>query len=402
MVVHSAYMLINKSVPSTGGPYTVRFYNDEGDLIQTDANVPQYGTAHCTLLDGTLYDGQYFKGWNPAPSAVTRNLDCYPVRGDYIIDPVEIHDSWETICQDGGAHYPLGSYKSLIVSITFTDYSNLYHEVDGITVRDNVSGGYYILLCDTPIGIGTDSTPKYYLAKTGTGGQPRQNLITVSCDMVKVAEGEDGSTSTWLSKGLCQIFPGNSSYDTSILSICKDGWFAGNSNVRQLATLVPNYITDYSDSALHYIAETMLYRILPNVLKSNIKTVNKTYKGVASKTDATSKTPLDKTILSKIWVPSRKELHTYMSQKITLAGDIQYDEEYSGIDYSTIYMPNWENNVPYEERLYLRSMVSFYGLNKYNKLGFIYNYGSSKQLRNDYNTGSDSNPILRFPFGFCL
>ena len=138
MIFNAAYMLINKAIPNTGGPYTVRFYDENGTLIQTDANVPQNGRASCTLLDGTFNSNlEYFKGWNPAPDIVVSDMECFPVYGDYIISHEEIHDSWETICADKGAHYPLGAYKSLVLVVHgTTDITKPVAVVDTYTNRN--------------------------------------------------------------------------------------------------------------------------------------------------------------------------------------------------------------------------------------------------------------------------
>ena len=122
------YSKVTVAVPEGGGggPFTVRFFDDDRQtILKTEANVPYGGSASCTLLDGSVVGGQYFKGWNPLPSNVKGDMNCYPVRGDYVLDPNEIQDDWETICADGGAHYPLGSYKALIFTVpawTYGDY----------------------------------------------------------------------------------------------------------------------------------------------------------------------------------------------------------------------------------------------------------------------------------------
>lgn len=301
MNVISAYMLINKAYPSTGGPFTVRFYDETGALIQTDANVPQGGKASCTLLDGTFNsENLYFKGWNPAPDRVVQNMDCYPVYGDYIISHEEIHDSWETICADNGAHYPLGAYKSLVVQQLL------------------------------PITRGeTYTAPRKALEIWNAGA--------FSFDMVKVAEGEDGSTSTWLSTGVIG-YRDHSGYQGNIESSCPmdgfgvTGYYIGTPG-----------IVDWGNSyAKKYLHEYLL-PCLPESLQTHIKSVNKCYKGysLAGQTGSNYNTVTEKTSLDKIWIPSSKELHSKLAAKRGWE-NVSSCEEGSGIDYTLVYVPTYD------------------------------------------------------------
>ena len=53
-------VVVSKDV---GQSHTVVFYDVDGEtILQTQVNVPYHGYASCTLLDGTVYQGQYFKG----------------------------------------------------------------------------------------------------------------------------------------------------------------------------------------------------------------------------------------------------------------------------------------------------------------------------------------------------
>lgn len=351
MVVHSAYMLINKAIPSTGGPYTVRFYDDNGDLIQTDANVPQYGTAHCTLLDGTIVNGLYFKGWNPAPTVVTRNLDCYPVRGDYIIDINETHDSWETICADAGAHYPLGTLKSL--NITVPAPESMLHELPQIYIGGNTYDGEH-----TYSGI---------------------TSITITMDVVKVAEGEDGSTSSWLSTGtvgfgaakVCPRYTSNVNTFAEYYS-----YESGGSPTQALVNM------DWGTVFLREYLNEYFIQYMPSIVAATIKDVTKTYAswGVAPSSSVYNVAKVDKTSLDKIWVPSMKELHTMFA---TASNYIEYSsaEEFTGIDYSSVYVPTYGK---------FGTRTTRVGSNYENPL-FL-----------DGTITAIDQGCGRFPFGFCL
>ena len=354
MVVHSAYCLINNSIPSTGGPYTVRFYDDNGDLIQTDANIPQYGTAHCTLLDGTIVGGLYFKGWNPSPSVVTRDLNCYPVRGDYVVDHTEIQDSWETICADCGAHYPLGAYKLL----------NL----------PNPSHGY------TFHSVYQDYDVDY---------EPVSPFVV---HMVKVAEGEDGSTSTWLSTGGIYISSGNTS---------RPFFFGGNA-MNDWRTDI-GWI-DWGISCGRTALNEGLLNDLPTVLKATIKPVTKKYRGfsAAGFSKNTSCTLVDKESIDKIWSPSVKELYTKLSAYSSWSGSsMEAQMETQGIDYASIYVPtytmyNYDTNYP---KVSLRSICDLYN----NTTGGVYIDDNNTSAPMGQTTGGFvSDRMTACPFGFCL
>ena len=354
MVVHSAYMLINKAIPSTGGPYTVRFYDDNGNLIQTDTNVPQYGSAHCTLLDGTIVDGLYFKGWNPSPSVVTHNLDCYPVRGDYIIRHEETHDSWETICTDRGAHYPLGTYKSLVITIPQYSFDYDFKAWDGST---------------------------YVNKKTST---LNASSVNIALDMVKVAEGEDNSVSTWISTGVIYI-------DGDLLNTNK--WTAA---FGLLDTDSTNYTSDWGNSAIRKYLNTHFLENLPESLRNNIVQVNKAYIGFANAPHVTSVYPsqINKESLDKIWMLSKKELYTKVKDYPNITWWGGYEIE--GIDYASVYVPT----------------LSVYGTTQnsclrtsanYNNRGN--NYGIADSMGDPFNGSADlgsSNAYGKTMFGFCL
>ena len=383
------YSKVTIAVPAGGGggPYTVRFFDSENNVIKTDANVPYDGTASCTLLDGTKKDDQYFIGWNPAPEKVRGDMNCYPVYGDYIIDPNDIQDSWETICEDGGAHYPIGSQKPLIITLYKDEYAAQYNPFDGIG-----EGVDYIRLSNVVPG-DQWNPDKYFLAPSISAHDP---ILNVSCHMIKVAEGEDGTHSTWISSG-CVDFHPTSNYNLNL------GYLDGTGVVGEV---LPRYSTtgyyrkitstDYSDSPIRYLIETILYRGLPTALKENMKYVHKTYKGVENNT-LQEKTPLDKTVIAPIWALSRKELTSYITNNLSVDSSVKWDPEYSGIDYSAQYMPSYHANYP---RIYLRSMGAFDNVSSWTN-HFTEIRSSDNLLRVGHETNTGDTHVY-VPFGFCL
>lgn len=279
---HQGYSSVTVAVPGGGGggPFTVRFFADDRQtILKTDANVPYDGSATCTELDGTVLNGLYFKGWNPSPVNVRENMNCYPMRGDYVIDANEIQDSWETICADCGAHYPLGSYKSLvlngIVIPSVTVPITFYHNV-----------GYQYT----------------YAART----------CTTAFHMVKVAEGESGSTSTWVSSA---GFTCDGSYD----SWADWTWYG-------------NTVAHWSGSGIRAWLNAAVIQILPQILQDTIKPVTKV-------SQIFNSTWMDQETIDRIWVPSMKEFDSLAS---TYRNDTMSTtrREQSGIDYSLVYVPN--------------------------------------------------------------
>ena len=355
----SGYMLINKSIPSTGGPYTVRFYDEDGVLIQTDTNVPQYGRASCTLLDGTFNDDlEYFKGWNPAPDSVTRDMDCYPVYGDYIISHEEIHDSWETICADNGAHYPLGAYKQLIF-------------VPSIT-----SGEGYNFYKNTYWTYGTEDRP----------------CNPISMHMVKVAEGEDGSTSTWISSGVMRMngLLGNSDLFNNIFG------------TRFISYARPSigYVDWDTSFGKKYLNEVFIQE-LPASIQRSIKQVTKYHRGYM---DIDTNTLVERGTLNKIWVPSMKEFETFLKDK-TGWSSVESLCEIGGIDYSKVYTPTYLTNSGNSGDIALRTAAPGFSTGSKIAGSFVNFNDNDDVVSTAYARSSGTNLQLYgyyCPFGFCL
>jgi len=348
------YSKVTIAVPTGGGggPYTVRFFDGDGNVIKTDANVPYDGTASCTLLDGTKKDDQYFIGWNPVPKNVHGDMNCYPVYGDYIIDINETHDSWETICADGGAHYPLGTYKSL--NITIPAPENMRHELHNVYIGGNLVDASY-----TYGGI---------------------TALTITMDMVKVAEGEDGSTSSWLSTGtvgfgeakVCPRYTAN-------VNTFADYYYYNRGDGVIVQTLVN---MDWGNVFLRQYLNEYFIQFLPSIVAANVKEVTKTYSswGVAPSAGVYNVAKVDKTSLDKIWVPSMKELHALFAAQSNYS-DYAVAEEFTGIDYSSVYVPTYGK---------FGTRTTHVGANYENPI-----------FLDDIITPIDQG-CGRFPFGFCL
>ena len=385
-------VVVSKDV---GQPHTVIFYDIDGTtVLQTVTNVPYHGYASCNLLDGKIINNQYFKGWNPLPTNIVRDTLCYPQFGDYIIDPGDIEDDQETICATRGANYPLGSKKTLAINIYYDDYYNEYHEQDGVT------GTYKKIRLSDPYPVIDNGIIYLQQADNQT---PHTFIGQFIGQMVKVAEGEDGTISTWISTEPFHLEPSGCYWTiTNDITQFVGGWANADYPVSLFSFGSP-IATDYSDSGIRYILEVFLERNLPNCIRDTIKPVNKTYKGVSSYVYMRDKPGYDKTITTKIWALSRKELHTFINANYNIvipSGTelINYSEEFTGIDYSTIYTPDYTAY----PRVYLRSMVGWNNdnLNRAtNYLGALRTDGMYILDESAVNIGSSS---LNIPFGFCL
>ena len=154
------------------GPFTVTF-KDGATELYSDTDVPMMGSA---VFKGSYptREGKVFTGWDPKPIEVICDMEVQPTFRDDtpIAGSGYIEDSWETICANGGAKYPIGSWKELHVNGYTIPDTNVYFA----SVNDSTHQG---------------SITKYKASKSNT-------LPDATYYMTKVYEGEDGSTSTWI------------------------------------------------------------------------------------------------------------------------------------------------------------------------------------------------------------
>ena len=337
-----AEIRVNVNEVSGEGPFKVEFYDKPasdptGAVIETEL-VPKNGSASCTLLDGTTSGGLYFKGWNPSPSGITRDLKCYPVYGDIIINPGEIGDGWEVICAKKGAGYPLLSTKPLSFAI--------------VVPRETLLAEW--IACKN----GDPNNLSQMKIRTATS-EGTQTICQISCDMVKVAEGESGSTSTWISTG-CIDFAINGGGSAANYGVVIDGsteWTSGINIGNQGTNMLicnrgdwlgsNNYscCLDWGNSMIRSFLNNLFFSNLPEPLIRSIVQVNKSYKGWS--TLLPTATRIEKTSLDKIWIPSMKEFHTLMEAYTAYTEDtfpnspLSDVEEINGVDYSANYVPTW-------------------------------------------------------------
>lgn len=178
------YVRVGSAAFDHDSKFTVNFWADEqmSKSLYTATDVPIFGVAP---YKGEIpsQSGKIFVGWKdvPIPGAgtngsvreVCRNMDVCPDFIDAPTGDLNISDDWDVICQDGGAHYPIGAHKDLVIG---------EFEIPGQQC--------FYFANDTAYNSRTVS--KLPLSK---GVKHPGATVT----MYKVATGEDGTSSTWIS-----------------------------------------------------------------------------------------------------------------------------------------------------------------------------------------------------------
>ena len=305
---------VNISNIPVGGSFEVQFYDTDGvTLLQTQL-VPAYGSAHFDPRDGYPVDpaGKSFVGWNPDPSNVTKNMKCYPRFVDQSVAVGEIPDGWEVICARNGAGYPIGSYKFLAYGATYNK-----SELEPIF----------------PTTI-TDETWTFETRAL----------------MVKVAEGEDGSTSTWL--GLAD---GTTLYGSGGTNAYPwPGRYAANGWISQ------------GDKFLRGFYNGPFFDHMADIFKQHIKPVTK----------YTVEGNILYPSVDKIWIPSTKEIfsdgiiydedpndptkHRYYDMGLFSSSSYLTEEAYEAAKQNSVYLRINTCPVNYITNLEIRNKLRAY------------------------------------------
>lgn len=328
-------IIVNVNEATGEGPFTVEFYDKDisdptGTVMQTQT-VNKNGSASFDSRNGypTSPIGQVFMGWNPEPVNVTRDLKCYPRFGDQTVAVGEIPDTWEVICAKGGSGYPIGSFKSLAYGATF-DGSEL------IPYFPNA---------------GIDEDAKYVY-----------NTITL---MVKVADGEDGSTSSWLGVANTNSLTKSSGSGPSSIVLWTpqywdNDWYSmGNQYLRGF----------YNGAYFNHMSD---------IFKQHIKAVTK----------YTVKTDIVYPTSDKIWIPSTKEIFL---DGVTY-GEPQ-GERYMYYDYGMLYNRSTDYFTP-EEYEAAKSRIPYIHLNT-SPVNYCPNKEIRDLLRQTYNGSGQVNLYTR-------
>lgn len=286
------------------GPFKVQFYDEDGNLLQTVEDVPYGGWAQYKGKPPVSKYNFPFQGWNPAPSSITANMKCKPMYYEPQKIADEITDTWAEIIADKGASYPIGSYKTLPLVITGNEkmhWSPDYH----------LDTAFPSLCVDLPVGL--------------------QNPI-----MMKVANGEDVSTSTWISvwmeSGESGEVPGpfvvKQAMDPYIYAIYDQPSTTFPRNVSNVLFYnEPDKRFGWNTCALRYFLNDQFMRTIPDYIRQAIVPVTKYT--CSSYGDMQLGVHTDKFVQTRdaIWIPSSRELAFNGRRTEQLAGEgIEYTD----------------------------------------------------------------------------
>lgn len=229
-------------------PFTCDFCDEAGNVIEHHEGIPYGGWCQ---FEGTIpasSSGLGFQGWNPAPNNIQTNMKCYPKYYTPRQTIEEWPESWAEIVVNHGENMPIGAWKSLPL------------KADSLTLKGH-----------------TISLP--------------------GLKMVKVYNGEDVSTSTFLSENLLHF----GIYVASDFNNTFENW-NGNAEFSEEAV----YDSEYHD---HYTIKEFLealFEIIPDYIRQFIVPVTK-YSTTMACPGHGSYSKLT-AMQQYLWIPSAREL----------------------------------------------------------------------------------------------
>lgn len=280
---------IDKKIKEKGGTigpdgatyYPCKFYEDTGKqhLIQT-ASVRE-GDDAASYFTGASptspHAGEVFNGWTPPTTNVRQASEFAPKFGAKSGgSPGEIGDTWEQIFEEGSAKYGIGSWKYLDIK------------------KGKIGPRTFTSAVEMP----------------GSGVNPTFNLgeylnDDISIPMMQVAQGEQGSVSTWLSMEPLHIVTRNSQG-----GIVSPGLDVGYDSA--------NVGCDTWDSSyLKSFLNTVLLNRIDSYISTHIVDVTKYSRNAKNHSVTTASIMADSNSLStystnsRIWIPSYSEMMGY-------------------------------------------------------------------------------------------
>ncbi len=236
-------------------PFTCDFYDEAGNVIEHHEGIPYGGWCQ---FEGTVpasSSGLGFQGWNPAPNNIQTNMKCYPKYYAPRQSSDEWGQSWAEIVVDHGANMPIGAWKALPLKDSKVT-------INGV---------------DIPVP---------------------------EIKMVKVFNGEDVSTSSFLSKDL--VFLGQYASVISYGDHCNPQQWTGNAMFSEDA--VYSYTDPNTGQKYHSINEYLLalFDIIPDYIRQFIIPVTK-YSTTMLCPGANSYSRMT-AMQQYLWIPSGREL----------------------------------------------------------------------------------------------
>ena len=240
-------------------PFTCEFCDAAGNVIETHRDIPYGGWCNFEGETPTSQTGLMFHGWNPPPNNIQSNRKCYPRFFSPTVSLEEWPESWAEIVAKHGEGIPVGAWKMLPLT---DNYVTLPDGVSRIEIRNQII-------------------------------------------MQKVYDGEDVSTSSWLTK------------NTIV-------WYAVNGNTLSVKHTMHNYEykpgnnsyapwgmeQDYTNDNILNDREFFdcFMKIIPDYIRQFIVPVTK-YTTVEKVPEGENMHIKNMKTQDYIWVPSLKELN---------------------------------------------------------------------------------------------
>lgn len=98
---------------NSAAPFTCEFLDEDGNVIETHNDIPYGGWCQFEGDTPVSKTGLAFQGWNPAPNNIQSNRKCHAIFYTPRKSSDEWGQSWAEIVVDHGASMPIGAWKSL-------------------------------------------------------------------------------------------------------------------------------------------------------------------------------------------------------------------------------------------------------------------------------------------------
>lgn len=235
---------------NSAAPFTCEFLDEDDNVIETHNDIPYGGWCQFQGEIPVSKTGLAFQGWNPAPNNIQSNRKCHAVYYTPRKSSEEWGQSWAEIVVDHGANMPIGAWKTL-------------------PLKDNKV---------TINGVDINIPP---------------------IEMVKVYNGEDVSTSSFLSKDL--VYFGDYCEDGND---CLPEYWTGHADFSEEAV----YNHEVNGQKFHTCNEFLLalFDLLPDYIRQFVVPVTKysTTTLCPGCSDYSRMTAMQQ----YMWIPSAREL----------------------------------------------------------------------------------------------
>lgn len=263
-------------------------------------------------------EGFHFDGWEPAPEAIDDDKDR-TYRAVFTDLSAAISDSWKKIAENGGADYQIGQWKKLSLGkITWQSQNIVFKAYNHYLGNERLLGTYTNSLPPE----GQNSAIEFYTWEVKKGA-PASAMV--SCEMVKVADGEDGSTSTWVARTPLgeAVVPFNNrpeNFTTIQGGVDRTDIYGTGEDA-----------VDWEHSYVKEWLNNVVLNAIDEDLSGSIVNMNKDYLSVTSRGSNV------KTTSSKLWIPSHSEVWgrnvDYEDVVSSYQMNKRFDEAYKHSDY---------------------------------------------------------------------